>query len=143
MCSSDLMLHMLDVRAKEADLDNIELIQGTRKTLADAEQDFNTCVNTHGTNSAEARQFMRAVMMQLLDIEAEVARIRTRPTPTRTEDVVVDEMGIQTKCRELDVALGDVLSEAMKPNEELRRIRASNRVLEQASALLSEAAGVA
>ena len=82
---------------------------------------------------------MRVVMMKLLDIEAQVARIRNRPTPTRTEDVAVDEMGIQTKFRELDAVLGDVLSEAMKPSEELRQLRASNRLIEHASALMREA----
>ena len=82
---------------------------------------------------------MRVLMTVLLDIEAGVARIRNRPTPTRTEDVVVDEMGIQTKCRDLDAAFGDALREAMEPSEELRQLRASNRLIDQAAALMREA----
>jgi hypothetical protein len=81
---------------------------------------------------------MRAVMMGLLNIEAEVARIWVRPTPTRPE-VVADEMGIRTKFRDLDAALGDLMREGLEPMEQLRRMRASNRLIEQAGALFVEA----
>ena len=114
-----------------------ELIEGARKTLADAEQDFSTYVSTFGTSDAEAREFMRAVMTKLLDIETEVARIRNRPKPTRPE-VVADEMWIRTMHRDVDAALADALREALEPTEEMRQMWASQRRLEQVVAMMRE-----
>ena len=124
--------------------DWFELIESVRKTLVDTEQDFNThyvttYVDTYGTNSAEAREFMRAVTMKLFDIEVQVARIRCRPKPTRRSEVVADETGIRTKLRDLEAALGGVIREALEPSEELRQLRAGKRLIEQANALMSEA----
>ena len=117
----------------------VELIEGVRRTLVDTEQDFNAhYVTIYGTNSAEAREFMRAVAMTLFDIEVNIARIRCWPKPTQPQ-VVADETGLRTKLRDLDAVLGDVLREAMEPSKELRQLRASNRLLEQANALMNEA----
>ena len=89
-------------------------------------QDFTSYINnTYGTNTAESKEVMHAVMTKLLDIEASVARIRNRPKPTRPA-VVADEEGIHTKHREVDAALGALLREALEPSEELLRCGRNN-----------------
>ena len=116
----------------------IELLEVARTAIADAEQDFNTLVDTHGMNATEDVELMRVVMTKLLDIEAKVSRIRGGPKPTRLQ-FVPDETEIRAKLCELDAALGAALQEArevLEPTERIRQGWKGVRLLKQASALM-------